>query len=251
MAEEGGHSYHPGYGSVPTYDESTPPQYDNREFKETMENAPDGIRMNFVRKVYSILAAQMGLTTIVCALFFFNPTIRTFVQETPGLVIASSILSIGLLLALFVYRRSAPTNFYLLGAFTLTEAYTVATVCTFYDAILVLQAAILTFSLFFGLTFFTIQSKINFSGLAPFLFGALWIVVIASFVQLFLPFSRITDLIFAVIIAVLFCGYIVFDTYQLFNRFNPEEYILASIELYLDILNLFLAILRILGNSRD
>ncbi|KAJ3218649.1 Transmembrane BAX inhibitor motif-containing protein 4 [Dinochytrium kinnereticum] len=208
---ESGTTYQPGYGAVPTYSESEPPTYANaNEQKETMENAAQAIRLSFVRKVYSILAAQLGLTTIVTALFMFSVTIKTFVQSN-----------------------------------------TIGTVCTFYDSMVVLQAAVLTFALFIGLTLFTVQSRVDFSGMAPFLFGALWIVVIASFVQLFLPFSRFVDLVFAIIIAILFCGYIVFDTYQLFNRFCPEEYIVASIELYLDILNLFLAILRILGNSRD
>ncbi|KAI8846873.1 inhibitor of apoptosis-promoting Bax1-domain-containing protein [Chytridium lagenaria] len=223
-----------------------------------MENASQGIRLSFVRKVYSILAAQLGLTTIVCAVFMFSAPIKEFVQtkktdylDSPALVFVSSLGALGLLLALFAFRRSHPTNMYLLLAFTLTEAYSVGAVCTFYDSIIVLQAAILTFALFIGLTMFTVQSKVDFSGMAPFLFGTLWIVVIASFVQLFLPFSRLVDLVFAIIIAVLFCGYIVYDTYLLFNRFCPEEYIIASIELYLDILNLFLAILRILGDSRD
>ncbi|KAJ3112602.1 Transmembrane BAX inhibitor motif-containing protein 4 [Phlyctochytrium bullatum] len=238
------------YGAVPTYEDSVPPAYD-REVKETMENASEAIRMNFVRKVYSILAVQLGLTTVVTALFLFSEPIKAFVQSNPALVFASSILALVVLVALFFFRRSHPTNMYLLIAFTLLEAYSVGAVCSFYDSVMVLQAAILTFALFIGLTVFTVQSKVDFSGFAPFLFGALWIVIFAGFVQLFLPFSRLADLGMAIIIAILFCGYIVFDTYQLFARFNPEEYIIASVELYLDILNLFLAILRILANSRD
>jgi len=43
------------------------------------------------------------------------------------------------------------------------------------------------------------------------------------------------------------CRYIVFDTSRLIHRFEPDEYVHAAIQLYLDILNLFLYILRILS----
>ncbi|KAJ3191604.1 Transmembrane BAX inhibitor motif-containing protein 4 [Irineochytrium annulatum] len=242
-----------GYGAVPTYSEAQPPHYDEEglfEKKLLVDESPL-IRMNFIRKVYSILSAQLGLTTIVSAIFMYSAPVKEFVQGNAGLTFFSWIVSLGVLIALMVYRRSSPTNMYLLFTFTALEAYSIGTVCTFYDSMIVLQATILTFMLFIGLTLFTAQSKIDFSGMGPFLFGALWIVIIGSFLQMFLPFSKITDLIFAIVVAVLFCGYIVYDTYMLFERFSPEDYIIASVELYLDVLNLFLAILRILNNAQD
>ncbi|KAJ2173412.1 hypothetical protein GGF45_004399 [Coemansia sp. RSA 551] len=74
-------------------------------------------------------------------------------------------------------------------------------------------------------------------------------VVLVGFVQIFLPFNRTFDLIMAVITALLFCGYILYDTHMIMNRLSPDEYIFASISLYLDVVNLFLAILRILGDQ--
>lgn len=49
--------------------------------------------------------------------------------------------------------------------------------------------------------------------------------------------------------ALLFSAFIVFDTHILVHKLSPEEYILGAITLYLDILNLFLEILKILGKS--
>ena len=45
--------------------------------------------------------------------------------------------------------------------------------------------------------------------------------------------------------AVLFSMFIIYDTHLLMNKHSEEEYIIASINLYLDILNLFLYLLRI------
>lgn len=41
-------------------------------------------------------------------------------------------------------------------------------------------------------------------------------------------------------------GFIVFDTYLIMKKMSPEEYIVATIQLYLDIINLFIELLKIL-----
>jgi FtsH-binding integral membrane protein len=76
------------------------------------------------------------------------------------------------------------------------------------------------------------------------------VFVTASFIGIFLPYSSGFHFIVALGSAFLFSAYIVYDTQQILKRASPEEYILASVELYLDIINLFLSVLRIL-NSRD
>ena len=50
----------------------------------------------------------------------------------------------------------------------------------------------------------------------------------------------------AVLGAIVFSCFIVFDTHLLIHKLSPEEYIVAAINLYLDIINLFLEILKIL-----
>ncbi|CAJ0891800.1 14074_t:CDS:2 [Entrophospora sp. SA101] len=136
-------------------------------------------------------------------------------------------------------RRSYPTNFILLSTFTLAEAYTVGTFVTFYETELVLQAFLITVGLFLGLTLFTFQSKYDFSGLLPFI------------VSLFFPFNGTFDLIIASATAIIFCGFIIYDTDQITKRLSPEEYIVASVDLYLDFINLFISILRILKDVNN
>ena len=46
-----------------------------------------------------------------------------------------------------------------------------------------------------------------------------------------------------------FPGFIIFDTQMIMTRVSPEDYISATIELYLDIINLFLEILKILDKA--
>eukprot|EP00112_Aurelia_sp_Birch-Aquarium-sp1_P010173 Seg2186.3 transcript_id=Seg2186.3/GoldUCD/mRNA.D3Y31 product="Protein lifeguard 4" protein_id=Seg2186.3/GoldUCD/D3Y31 len=203
------------------------------------------IRLGFIRKVYGILTAQLLLTTITAALFMFTQPIKEFVQESPGFLLGGVVMSLVLIVALMVKRKETPTNFYLLAAFTLCEAYTIGTVVTFFDQFVVLQAFILTVGTTIALTVYTFQSKKDFSTWGASLFNILWILVLAGFMQILMP-SEILHLGIAVAGAVIFSCFIVFDTHMLIHKLSPEEYIVAAINLYLDILNLFLEILKIL-----
>ncbi|EMP28487.1 Transmembrane BAX inhibitor motif-containing protein 4 [Chelonia mydas] len=179
----------------------------------------------FLRKVYSILSIQVLLTTVTSAIFLYSTPVQTFVHESPALLLASVLGSLVMILALTLYRHQHPVNLYLLFGFTLLEALTVAITVTFYDVSVVLQAFILTTAVFLGLTVYTLQSKRDFSK-----FGA----------------GETIELLFAAAGALLFCGFIIYDTHLLMHRLSPEEYILAAINLYLDIINLFLHLLRLL-----
>jgi FtsH-binding integral membrane protein len=78
-------------------------------------------------------------------------------------------------------------------------------------------------------------------------------LLLAGLVQIFFPFGNLANFVISIITALIFSGYVVFDTYMIFNRLSEDEFIVASVELYMDIINLFLALLRILDylNSSD
>lgn len=48
---------------------------------------------------------------------------------------------------------------------------------------------------------------------------------------------------------MLFSAFIVYDTHQIMTRMGCDDYVIACIELYLDIINLFLMILDVLGGG--
>ena len=64
--------------------------------------------------------------------------------------------------------------------------------------------------------------------------------------QMVYPLGSTTMAVYSAISAIIFSGYIVYDTDNLIKRFTYDEYIWASVTLYLDVLNLFLTILRML-----
>ncbi|XP_053318017.1 protein lifeguard 4 [Spea bombifrons] len=218
---------------------------DDFNYGTNVASASTYIRMAFLRKVYSTLFVQVLLTAVTSAVFLYFDSIRSFVHESPALLLISAIGSLVTIVALTIYRHQYPANLYLLFGFTLLEAITVGIAVTFYEVAVVIQAFVLTAAVFFGLTLFTFQSKRDFSKLGAGLFAGLWILIIAGFLRLFF-YSETVEVVIAAAGALLFCGFIIYDTHLLMHKLSPEEHILASINLYLDIINLFLHLLRLL-----
>ncbi|CAC5417296.1 unnamed protein product [Mytilus coruscus] len=206
--------------------------------------------MGFLRKVYGILSAQILLSTIVAGVIYSSSTATQFVQTNNWMLLIALIGSLGLIFALMVYRHQTPTNYILLTAFTVMEAYSVGVVVTFYEVQSVIEAFMLTFAVTAGLTIYTLQSKRDFSSMGAGLFAALWILIIAGIMQLFFP-SPMMDKAIGIGGALVFSLFIIFDTHMLMHKHSPEEYIVASVNLYLDILNLFLHILRAIGERKN
>ncbi|KAM3673208.1 protein lifeguard 4 [Ammospiza maritima maritima] len=218
---------------------------DDFNYGSNVASASVHIRMAFLRKVYSILSVQVLLTTVTSAIFLYSTGVQAFVHDRPALLLISGFGSLAVIVALTLYRHQHPVNLYLLFGFTLLEALTVAITVSFYDVSIVLQAFILTTAVFLGLTAYTLQSKRDFSKFGAGLFACLWILIISGFLRLFF-YSETVELVFAAAGALLFCGFIIYDTHLLMHKLSPEEYILAAINLYLDIINLFLHLLRFL-----
>lgn len=111
----------------------------------------------------------------------------------------------------------------------------------------VIMAAGITASIFIALTLYTLQSRIDFSFLGAGLFAALWVLIVWAIVMAcFGMASPAMQYWYALIGAVIFSLYIVYDTWLISSKMGPDDYISASISLYLDIINLFLMILQLL-----
>lgn len=148
-------------------------------------------------------------------------------------------------------RKSYPTNLLFLGGFTALEAYSVSVIVSFYQSRIVLQAVLLTAGIFIALTLFACQTKYDFTSWMPYLFGALWGLILFGFMAMFFRGNTWVELGYSGIAALIFSGYILVDTQLIMRHYHVEEEIAAAISLYLDIINLFLAILRILNSSQN
>ncbi|KIJ68051.1 hypothetical protein HYDPIDRAFT_83929 [Hydnomerulius pinastri MD-312] len=227
-----GRSRSPGGGIYDQPEQGDLP--DDFKYGVTVSESSPEVRMAFVRKVYTILFCQILATCLVAGGLSQSSSAIFWVQQHTWsfyVPLFGTLVNLGLL---FWKRHSHPLNLVLLSTFTLMEAFTLGVVTAFYDNIIVLQALLITLGVFLGLTLFTLQSKYDFSGLGPWLFGALIALVMTGFVGVFIPFGRTMDLIYAIGGCLIFSGYIVYDTFIITKRLSPDEFIMGSISLYLE-----------------
>lgn len=201
--------------------------------------------------IYFSSTVQILLTTIMSSISFFNATYRTWIQSNFWLMIISVFGALGFMLATYWKRKSYPTNLLFLSGFTLLEAYAVSVATSFYEVRVVVQALVLTLGIFVALTLFACQTKYDFTDWMPYLFGALWFMILFGFVAAFIPFNSTLEIVYGVLGALIFSGYILVDTQLVMRHYHVEEEIAAAISLYLDVLNLFMSILRILNGSNN
>ncbi len=136
-----------------------------------------------------------------------------------------------------------------MAAFTFLEGYLLSYV-GFYKREAVLTAAILTIAVTVGLTFyaFTTETDMTVNGSMLFIFGSVFIglVIVGMFVQ-----STFLSIIISSVGCVLFGFYIVYDVQLILGtkaeQFSLDDYIVAALSLYIDVINLFIQILELVS----
>jgi len=218
------------------------------------------IRQGFIKKVYSILFVQLMITTGFIALFVFSDPVREWNAQNPGFYIFAMIGTLVLVIAMSCCegpRRTAPLNFICLFAFTIFQGFMMGSVSSLYKADAVILAAGITAIVCLAITVFAFQTKIDMTGMGMYLFVALFVfMLVGIFAMIFGGRFGTFNVIYAGIGALLFSMYLVFDTQLLIGgnhkySISPEEYIFAALNIYLDIINIFLFILSIVGGRRD
>jgi protein lifeguard len=213
--------------------------------------------MGFIRKVYGILSVQLLVTFGMVAVFTFSDPVKKAVQSSPAALWAAIILSFGFLIALSCCPKVAqtyPTNYLCLAGFTLTEGYLVGVISSTYDSGAVMKAVGVTVFVTVALTIFAWQTKIDFTGMGSALFVILIVFTLFGFLCAIFR-SSVLDNVYASIGALIFSAYIVYDTQLILggnhqHKFSIDQYVFAALSLYLDIVNLFLYLLRLFGTNR-
>ncbi len=95
-------------------------------------------------------------------------------------------------------------------------------------------------------------SKRDFSGLSSWLFAGMIVILLAAVANIFLQMS-VLNIVISAIAVVIFSAYILFDVQRIING-GETNYISATLAIYLDLYNVFvnlLALLGIFGGERD
>lgn len=206
-------------------------------------NASVEARMGFLRRVYGLLTLSL-LTAVVGAYAgaIFLP---------PAMMLPMFIVEIALIFFAMAVRRKPGLNVFALFAFTSVSGLTLGPVMLVYNAAVIQEALVLTLVIFGSLTIYVVVSKRDFSFLGGFLFVGLIVVIAGSLLNVFFFQSAAGEFVIAAGGVLLFSGFILYDTSNIIRNYDVEDYTSATLALYLDVLNLFLFLLRLLGGNRN
>jgi len=206
-------------------------------------------RATLVRRTYSLVFVSV-LFTIAGSMFALSqPALLETIARHPFLSMIAMFAPLFLALRA---RDVFPANIGLVLLFTFGMGVIISPALYVYGQQqpgLITQSAILTIGAFGVLTGYAFISRRDFSAWGSFFMVGLWVVIGTTVLNFFFK-NPALDLWLAGVTVLVFSGLLVFDTWRLRNQYGPDDYVPAAVAIYLDLLNLFMAILRVFGGSR-
>lgn len=204
---------------------------------------PSALQTNKVlRNTYMLLAMTLTFSA-VCA------GITAFMGISGGMAMGMNIAA---LVMLFFLNKVAdkPSGLVWVFAFTGLLGGSLGYTLSYYAGFangpeLIMQAFGATALVFFALSGYVLTTKKDFSFMGGFLMVGLIVVVIAMLANLFFQVPAVS-LALSSAIVLLMSGLILFDTSRIIHG-GETNYIRATVSMYLNIYNLFTAILHLLG----
>lgn len=227
------------------------------------EAAFDAGLRSYMLSVYNYMASGVLLTGIVAMLFahspymgvLFNPLGRA---NLLGLIVMFAPLGIVLAMSFGIQRMQEGTAKALYWALTVTMGLSLSTVFLVYTGASIAQTFFATAVAFGGLSLYGYSTKRDLAPFGTFLTMALFGLIAAMLINMFVHSSAMS-LIVSVVGVLLFAGLTAYDTQRIKSSyfavrgtsFYGKSAIMGALQLYLDFINMFLFLLRFMGNQRN
>jgi len=219
----------------------------DRDYSTTQNTAyiEEGASVSFMKQTYQLMAASM--VAAAAGAYVTMPYAET-VMQFKWIIFGAELLI--LFFGLRMTRGHAGANLAMLFAFTFLTGVSLvpllASLIGMGQGAMIGNAFLMTSVLFGALSMFAINSKSDFSSWGKPLFITLIVVIVASLVNYFILQSPMMHIIITAGILLLFSIFTIYDTQNIANGAydSPVD---AAVSLYIDFLNMFTAMLQLLG----
>jgi len=228
-----------------------------RRYKEPVGNMLDefteiSIRHAFIRKVFSLLSICLSIAFGMCLGARLIEPVRTWLVENPWLPAVAAILMLILSLIIICVPRASekvPLNYILLFSYAVMAGFMLAGIGAMYDLRILVLAVGTTLAVSLVLILFACQVKYDFTKWYPYLIVGLVVLLMMGIIGFFVRVEWYQILI-GVIGTLIFSFLLVLDTQMIVGgkrkmQFSVDQYILATLTMFADIMNMFLYILRL------
>jgi uncharacterized protein len=241
---------------------SDPPTSSVPSSRAAREATFDAGLRGYMLSVYNYMISGVLLTGIVALLFagggVASPAARLFMGGgiLPFIVMLAP-LGVVMWLSFGINRMSETTAKMLFWVYAILMGMSLSTILLVYTGGSVAQAFFATAAAFAGLSLYGYTTQRSLSGFGTFLIMGVVGLVVAMLINMFLH-STALDLAISGIGVLLFAGLTAYDTQRIKSGyfayagtdFAGKSAIMGALQLYLDFINLFMFLLRFMGNRR-
>lgn len=219
----------------------------------------------YTRKVFNYMMISLGITAVISYLILRTSLINLFLTVgANGSVGYSGLGLLTVLSPLFItmymsFSRNITSKGSKIGLFTIAglEGASVSLLVLYAGVHNAFQAFLLAGILFGSMSLYGYTTNRDLLGMGSFLIMALWGLVLVSLFSLFFGGVGIW---FSYLSVLVFTGLVAYETQEIkyiysqvggYGENSDKIAVFCALNLYLDFLNLFTSLLRIMGNSRD
>ena len=223
----------------------------------------EGLRA-YMLTVYNYMASALALTGLAAYVTANTPTILQLLYTVQGNMIAPTMLGyvamfspLAFVLALNfgINRMQASTVQMVFWAFAVVMGLSLSSILLTYTGASVAKTFFVTAAAFGSLSLYGYTTKKNLTGMGSFLIMGLFGLIIASIVNMFMQ-SGAMDFIISVVGVLIFAGLTAYDTQRIKLMYLESDHsetaskkaVMGALSLYLDFINMFLFLLRFMGN---
>jgi len=214
------------------------------------------VQNEFIRRVYNWMALGLAVTAVT-ALYVVNSGLVFSLLSSPIVIIVLIVAELGIVIALSaaIGKLQSSTALFMFFAYAFLNGLTIAVIFLAYTKASIASTFFVTAGTFAVMSIYGYTTKSDLTSLGSFLMMGLIGIIIASCVNFFFRSPAFYWLITYVGIAI-FVGLTAYDAQKIkemgYAGFSGSEderkgAIIGALRLYLDFINLFLLLLRVLG----
>lgn len=214
-----------------------------------------------MRKVYLWMTLALMITGITAAGVANSPNILALIYSSQVVMWGIIIAEFGLVIYISarLEKLSLSTATTLFALYSILNGVMLSSIFLLYSTAIISKVFFITAGTFGVTALYGYATKKDLSSLGNILFMALIGLVIATVVNVFMK-SAMFDLILSYIGVIIFVGLTAWDSQKIKHMMMVQQdadesaqklALIGALSLYLDFINLFLYLLRILGRSND
>lgn len=226
----------------------------------TINNAEQLVQRKFLTKVYGWMSLALLLSGITAFIVANSPFLINLVF---GNKIGFPLLAIGEIVLVWwlsasIRKISTMTASIAFLAYSVINGATLASIFYVFSLNSIIVVFLVSALMFIGMSLYGVFSKSDIMSFGRYFSMAIIGLIVASVINIFLKSSGFNWVI-SIVTVVIFTGLTAYDTRKMIlvsqqadgSDMFQKASIIGALELYLDFINIFLALLRIFGKSRD